>query len=123
MKTGNYITTKGEQICAQTFHTHHASLLSRHCAALQTLMIGLTDLQEAFLGTNPNNVDSDNDGLTDGDEVFVNHSDPLSPDHDGDGSPDWIELAQGRNPNSPTLPGSVTDTNNRTGLRVYTPLK
>ncbi len=84
---------------------------------------GLTDLQEAFLGTNPNNPDSDNDGLTDGDEVFVNHSDPLSPDDDGDGVPDWIELAQGRNPNSPTLPGSVTDTNNLTGLRVYTPLK
>lgn len=84
---------------------------------------GLTDLQETFLGTNPNDSDSDNDGLTDGDEVFVIHSDPLSPDADGDGVPDWIELAQGRNPNSSSLPGAVTDSNNQTRLKIYTPLR
>lgn len=37
---------------------------------------GLTDLQEAWLGTNPNNPDTDGDGVTDGDEVFVYHTDP-----------------------------------------------
>jgi hypothetical protein len=46
---------------------------------------GLTDLQEAFLGTNPNDTDSDDDGLTDGDEVFVYHTNPNSQDSDGDG--------------------------------------
>jgi len=46
---------------------------------------GLTDLQEAFLGTNPNNPDTDGDGLTDGDEVFVYHTNPNSQDSDGDG--------------------------------------
>lgn len=46
---------------------------------------GLTDLQEAFLGTNPNNADTDGDGLTDGDEVFVYHTNPNSQDTDGDG--------------------------------------
>lgn len=37
---------------------------------------GLTDLQEAWLGTNPLNPDTDGDGVTDGDEVFVYHTDP-----------------------------------------------
>jgi len=37
---------------------------------------GLTDLQEAWVGTNPNNPDTDGDGRTDGDEVFVYSSDP-----------------------------------------------
>jgi hypothetical protein len=37
---------------------------------------GLTDLQEAWLGTNPNNPDTDGDSVTDGDEVFVYHTNP-----------------------------------------------
>ncbi len=53
---------------------------------------GLTDLQEAFLGTNPNDPDSDHDGLTDGDEVFVYHTKPNSADEDGDGMSDGWEL-------------------------------
>ena len=84
---------------------------------------GLTDLQEGFLGTDPNDSDTDNDGLTDGDEVFVLYSNPLSPDADGDGVPDWVELAQGRNPSSPSLPGAVADTDGATRLNVHTPLK
>ncbi len=39
---------------------------------------GLTDLQETFIGTNPNNPDTDGDGTTDGDEVFVYLTNPLS---------------------------------------------
>ena len=84
---------------------------------------GLNDLQEGFLGTDPNDSDTDNDGLTDGDEVFVLYSNPLSPDADGDGVPDWVELAQGRNPSSPSLPGAVADTDGATRLNVHTPLK
>ena len=84
---------------------------------------GLTDLQESFLGTTNNDTDSDNDGLRDGDEVFVHHSDPLSPDNDGDGVPDWVEVAQGRNPNSPSLPGATNDINDILRLEVHTPLK
>lgn len=37
---------------------------------------GLTDLQESWVGTDPNNSDTDGDGRTDGDEVFVYHSNP-----------------------------------------------
>lgn len=58
---------------------------------------GLTDLQEAYLGTDPDDADSDDDGLTDGDEVFVYGTDPNDPDSDGDGMADqpfqvWITL-------------------------------
>lgn len=38
---------------------------------------GLTDLQEAWVGTNPLNSDTDGDGRSDGDEVFVYHSNPM----------------------------------------------
>jgi hypothetical protein len=39
---------------------------------------GLTNLQEYKLGTDPNNPDSDQDGLSDGDEVNVFGTDPLN---------------------------------------------
>jgi hypothetical protein len=38
---------------------------------------GLTNLQEFQLGTDPNNWDTDGDGLSDGDEVNIYHTDPL----------------------------------------------
>ena len=38
---------------------------------------GLTNVEEFTLGTDPNNKDSDGDGLSDGDEVHVFNSDPL----------------------------------------------
>jgi hypothetical protein len=79
---------------------------------------GLTDLQEAFLGTNPNRPDSDGDGLTDGDEVFVYRTKPNNPDTDGDGISDGIEVIQGRNPTA----GAVPDSSNQTKLTVFTPL-
>ncbi len=40
---------------------------------------GLTNLEEFDHGTDPNDIDTDNDGLTDWDEVVVFHSDPLVP--------------------------------------------
>ena len=45
---------------------------------------GLTDLQEAFLGTDPNAADTDGDGLSDGDEVYVYRTNPKNADTDGD---------------------------------------
>ncbi len=45
---------------------------------------GLTDAEEAQLGTNPNNPDTDADGLLDGEEVKAFLTDPLKPDTDGD---------------------------------------
>lgn len=53
---------------------------------------GLTDAQEADLGTDPNNADTDGDGLTDGDEVNKYNTDPLKADTDDDGLNDGEEV-------------------------------
>ena len=62
---------------------------------------GLTNLQEFQLGTNPNNPDTDGDGLNDGDEVNKYHTSPLLPDTDGDRIPDGVEVQTGTNPLDP----------------------
>ena len=51
---------------------------------------GLTDWEEIFLwGTDPNHADTDGDGIGDGDEID-NGSDPFDADEDGDGVPDGV---------------------------------
>jgi subtilisin family serine protease len=60
---------------------------------------GLTNAQEAALGTDPMNPDTDGDGLTDGQEVNVYHTNPLLADTDGDGLTDGAEVkTYGTNP-------------------------
>ena len=51
---------------------------------------GLTNADEARLGTEPAQTDSDGDGLDDGAEVALG-TDPLSLDTDGDGLPDAVD--------------------------------
>lgn len=53
---------------------------------------GLNDVQEALLGTNPNDADSDDDGLNDGQEVLTTLTDPLDADSDNDGLSDGDEV-------------------------------
>jgi len=53
---------------------------------------GLTDSQEAGLGTDPRDYDTDNDSLSDRDEVVVRASNPLEVDTDGDGLSDGDEV-------------------------------
>ncbi len=62
---------------------------------------GLTNLQEFQLGTDPHNPDTDNDGLTDGQEVLIYHTNPLVADTDGDGIPDGVEVLTGTDPLNP----------------------
>lgn len=71
-------------------------------AALDSDGDGLTNLQELPKDTDPNDPDSDNDGLKDGQEITTN---PLLADTDGDGLSDGIELAL-----SPALNPLVIDT-------------
>lgn len=59
---------------------------------------GLTASQEAEAGTDPALVDTDEDGLTDGQEVLEFGTNPLMADTDGDGILDGDEVAQGTNP-------------------------
>jgi len=53
---------------------------------------GLTNDEEAKLGTNPNDPDTDHDQLGDFDEVRKYHTDPLNPDTDFDGLMDGPEV-------------------------------
>ncbi len=59
---------------------------------------GLDREQEAQLGTSDYSWDSDGDGLSDWDEVFVYGTDPADADSDNDGMPDGWEVAHGLNP-------------------------
>jgi hypothetical protein len=61
---------------------------------------GLIDRDEVLIhGTNPLNVDTDGDGLSDKAEIFVHGTNPLNPDTDGDGVCDAVELQfTGTNP-------------------------
>ena len=54
-------------------------------AAGDTDRDGLTDAEEALLGTDPGNPDSDGDSLSDGEEYLTYFTDPLASDTDGDG--------------------------------------
>lgn len=59
---------------------------------------GLTNDQEAMLGTDPLKDDTDGDGLGDGDEVNFYHTNPLLMDSDGDGQSDLAEIVAGTDP-------------------------
>jgi hypothetical protein len=68
---------------------------------------GLTDVQEAKLGTDPANPDSDGDGISDGDEQQIG-TNALLVDTDGDGFTDNDEIVAGTDPLDPAstpLPG------------------
>ena len=59
---------------------------------------GISDENEVLVtGTDPNNEDSDSDGLSDGVEV-QNRMNPLDPDMDKDGTSDGQEVANGTDP-------------------------
>ncbi len=62
---------------------------------------GLEDAFEAELGTDPYDVDTDDDGATDGDEYFVHQTGTLNPDNDADGVLDGDEVTNGTDPNDP----------------------
>lgn len=58
---------------------------------------GLDDPEEVGLGTDPTEADTDDDGLTDDDER-ERRTDPANPDSDGDGLRDGVEANLGLNP-------------------------
>lgn len=62
---------------------------------------GLSDAEEATLGTDPAMSDTDSDGLTDREEVQIYQTNPLNPDTDGDSYLDGNEVRDGYNPNGP----------------------
>jgi len=59
---------------------------------------GLTDAEEALLGTDTTKIDTDGDNLNDGQEVNLYLTDPLNSDTDGDTYLDGDEVVNGYNP-------------------------
>jgi len=53
---------------------------------------GLSDQEEASIGTDPFNWDTDNDGLNDGEEVIYSGTSPFNWDTDNDGLSDGREV-------------------------------
>lgn len=74
-------------------------------------MDGLLDDEETEIGTDPYNADTDDDGLSDGDEVKKFKTDPLNADSDWDGLKDGSEvLVYKTEPlNADTDKGGVSD--------------
>ncbi|MDO8626080.1 MAG: hypothetical protein Q7K39_01305 [Candidatus Magasanikbacteria bacterium] len=63
---------------------------------------GLTDGEEiTFFGTDPTKKDTDGDNLSDSDEVNKWHTNPLNSDTDGDTFADGLEVSRGYNPLGP----------------------
>ncbi len=83
---------------------------------------GLTDGQEVLTyGTNPLVPDTDGDGLTDVVEVMTFLTDPLDPDTDGDGFGDGLELQVTTDPLDPlsfpaTISGTIGYVGSQTGM-------
>ncbi len=79
---------------------------------------GLTMLQESEYKTNPYAADTDNDGLSDYDEVITYGTDPLNADSDGDGLTDKEEVIDLKDnkldPNNPATNGTPD------GERIFT---
>ncbi|MDP7114847.1 MAG: hypothetical protein QGH45_22935 [Myxococcota bacterium] len=65
---------------------------------------GLSNAEEADLGTDPDLADTDGDGVDDGDELD-DGTDPLEADSDGDGLDDGEEKDEGCDPNDPDTDG------------------
>jgi hypothetical protein len=78
----------------------------------------LSDLQCYYRLGDTN--DLDEDGLTDIFEKLVSHSDPGAANPGGDDLDDYGEYLLGRNPHAA---GTVADTGNQTGLRIFTALR
>lgn len=80
---------------------------------------GLTPAEEALLGTNPADADTDDDGLIDGDEVNTHSTHPLSADSDGDTLPDGYEVANGLDANNATDAASDPDADGFSNLEEF----
>ncbi len=80
---------------------------------------GLSNLQEYLLGTDPQDPDTDGDGLSDHDEIMVHGTDPLDPDTDGDGIPDGVEVELGLDPLDPLDADGDADGDGLTNLQEY----
>jgi hypothetical protein len=99
------VSTVGDGIPDSWKIAHGFSITDPSVAGQDPDHDGLTNLEEFQQGTDPNNPDTDGDGISDGDEVHKYHTDPLNPDTDGDGLSDGEEIRLGTNPLNPDTDG------------------
>lgn len=90
---------------ASTSTTTTTTTTTEPPAPVDTDSDGLTDAEEAALGTDPNNQDSDMDGIPDGREVNSLGSNPLDTDTDSDGLTDALEVDKSCDINVPDTDG------------------
>ena len=75
-------------IGGETCYVMSSSILP---AAIDSDNDGVNNLRERLIGSNPSSRDSDDDGISDGTEVFVTKTNPNDPDTDHDGLWDSCE--------------------------------
>ena len=80
---------------------------------------GLINLDEYLNNTAPNDSDTDDDELNDGDEVNVYNTDPLDSDTDNDEMPDGWEVQYSLNPLDPSDATQDPDEDSVTNLQEY----
>lgn len=97
VKSNNSIGTEA-LLNASTTSGTESQAVAPAVIAVDTDQDGLTDAEEAKLGTDPAKKDTDSDGLSDYDEVKIYATDPLNPDSDGDTYKDGEEVSKGYNP-------------------------
>jgi hypothetical protein len=89
---GDQLNGYGAYISCISSKSAAAELMTPKVTDVDTDGDGLTDTQEAQVGTNPEDPDTDDDGLSDGAEVFTYDTSPLAYDGDGDGLSDGAEV-------------------------------
>ena len=83
---------------------------------------GLSNYKEKDIGTDPNNVDSDNDRLSDGQEYYATKTDPKNADTDADGLSDGEETKLTTDPKKADTDGDGINDGDETKLGTN-PLK
>jgi|AntRauTorckE6833_2_1112554.scaffolds.fasta_scaffold00189_16 lipoprotein-anchoring transpeptidase ErfK/SrfK len=80
-------------------------------------------LVDNVLAVDEKNIDSDNDGISDYDEINVYYTNPYSKDTDGDGYTDWEELNAGYSPHNPEQVSLKDNDQDEDGLSDYWELR